>query len=167
MTVSSILIASDLSDRSDRAVRRGLQLARKLGAKVHLVSVLDDAIPADMMPSLDRRARNQLEAAVAEDGADVRCEIDVRCGDPMRELLSLASGERHELLVVGRHRRREVFDGLRRTTVETAVYHSLKPVLIVVDAVSTDYERILIPGRFLSHLPSGCKPSSERGPRCR
>ncbi len=41
-----LLIATDLSPRSERALARGLRLARQHGAELRVLHVVNDALPA-------------------------------------------------------------------------------------------------------------------------
>ena len=44
-----ILVATDLSTRSDRAVQRALRLGKKLHLPCRVVSVVDDDVPGDLL----------------------------------------------------------------------------------------------------------------------
>ncbi|SIN77091.1 universal stress protein [Vannielia litorea] len=148
MPIKSILIASDLSERSDRAIKRGLMLARSLGAEATLGCIVDDDMPEDMVSERVERSEAHLEASMKELGGGLSCQVAVRVGEPVSRLVSLVNGKHHDLVVVGRHRTREMFDGLRRTTVESVVSQSLKPVLLVAGPVHGPYERVLAPVAF-------------------
>lgn len=43
-----ILVASDLTARSDRAIARGFQLARQLNAELRLLHVVDADLPDEL-----------------------------------------------------------------------------------------------------------------------
>lgn len=146
--MKSILIATDLSERSDRAIKRGLMLARSLGAEATLASVVDDDLPQDMVGARVERTRAHLEASVQELGEGVPCTVSVITGEPVSRLVSLVNGPGHDLVVMGRHRPRAFFDSLRRTTVESVVAQSLNPVLLVSGPVHGPYRKMLAPVAF-------------------
>lgn len=68
MTIRRIMIASDLSERSDRALRRGLSLAAGVNAEVTLVTIVDEAFPVEIADDLLAKCRNHLAAAAARFG---------------------------------------------------------------------------------------------------
>jgi len=148
MTIKSILIASDLSERSDRALQRGLRLAKEVEARVTVTSIIDDATPEAFAGDLVQRGQAHLEACVQALNMDVPCEITVERGDPLTRLVELASSDTFDLLVVGRHRSRGLFDGLSTTTVENVVARSRTPVLMVVAPAAEAYARVLAPVSF-------------------
>lgn len=148
MRIKSILVASDLSARSDRALQRGFLLAGQLDAKVIVVSIVDDTIPENLVADMTDKYRTHLEASAQRLAGNVPCEIRVETGDPITRLVDIVNSAEYDLAVVGRHRNRGFLDGLRRTTVESVVSQSLTPVLMVSDPVHAGYERVLAPVAF-------------------
>ena len=71
MSVKTILVATDSSSRSDRAVRRATLLAKELGASLSLVHVVDDDQPGRIVD-----AEREAAAAVLHDQARSLREID-------------------------------------------------------------------------------------------
>lgn len=148
MTIGSILIASDLSARSERAMQRGFRLARGLGAKALLVSVVDDDAPAEIVAAAEARTRAHLDAPAAALAEGVPHEIRVERGDPVPTLLRIAHGGGVDLAVFGRHRSRGAFDGLRPTSVESMVSLCRIPALIAAGPVHGEHARTLAPVAF-------------------
>ena len=148
MRIKSILIASDLSARSDRALQRGFLLASELGARVSVVSIVDDSDPEGLTTDLAGKCRAHLEASANSMAGDVTYEIRVETGDPIARLVDIVNSAEFDLVVVGRHRDRGFLDGLRQTTVESVVAQSLTPVLLVTDPVHASYGRVLAPVAF-------------------
>ena len=148
MLIQSLLIASDLSERSDRAMRRGFLLAAETGAKVKVFSVVDDAVPEWLVAELEEKSRKLLEATASSVGTNVEYEIVVERGDPITKLVEIVNTGDSDLVVVGTHRSRGLFDGLRQTTVESVICQSLKPVLLVVAPANSPYGRVLAPVSF-------------------
>lgn len=148
MPFNSLLILSDLSIRSDRAVRRGLGLAASHGAKVTLFSVVDDGLPEDVQRYMKDKATAHLTAAAKAEGEGVACEIVVETGDPMALLLQVINRPGFDLVVAGRHRARGLLDGIRPTTIEKLVSCALAPVLIASEQPFTTYEKVLAPVAF-------------------
>lgn len=148
MLIKSILIASDLSARSDRALQRGFLLAKELGARVRVLSVIDDSIPENLAAELLERCRVHLEASAKSLAGDVPFEVQVEIGDPIPRLIDAVNSADVDLVVAGRHRDRGILDGFRQTTVESVVEKSFTPVLLVTDPVHGGYGRVLSPVAF-------------------
>ncbi|MEM8751414.1 MAG: universal stress protein [Pseudomonadota bacterium] len=140
-----ILVASDLSHRSDRAVGRGVALARAHRAGLTLCHVVDEAMPAEIAKKVEAEARESLDRfARSRAGADeVQIEVKTAIGDPVTDVCRIASEVGAELFVVGSHRARMFFDGFRETTVERLIRLSEAPCLLVAEAADHDYERVL------------------------
>lgn len=147
MTIRRIMIASDLSERSDRALRRGLSLAAGVNAEVTLVTIVDEAFPVEIADDLLAKCRNHLAAAAARFGGP-SCEVRVEIGDPTRRLVEMTHEAGCDLVVVGRHRDRGLLDEWRPTTVERVVAHAQTPVLLVVTPGEGAYQKVLAPVAF-------------------
>lgn len=164
MSIEHILIASDLSERSDRALRRGLSLAAALGVEVTLVSIVDEAYPPEIAENLSAACREHLEAAATDFAPGRPCRIVVEIGDPTRRLVEIVNDGRFDLVVVGRHRDRGLLDGWRPTTVERVVAHSRAPVLLIRTAGAGVYQRVLAPVAFSRACRRAVDTASEIGP---
>lgn len=142
-TPAPIVVASDLSDRSDRAIKRAFRVARRLRRPLILFSVVDDAMPEDIAKGLEDRARAVLKrtAESLNDGVDYVLQIDI--GDPTTSILDEIARMDPFLLVMGVHRPRGLLDGLRETTMQRIVRYSNCPVLLVSDPAEHDYATVL------------------------
>jgi nucleotide-binding universal stress UspA family protein len=129
VTLSTVVVATDLSRVSTRPVEVGIDLARRLSARLLLLNVLDlgrlsglgrhdrvDQARAEREPlllDLVRRARE----------AGVEAEYLLFQGSPVEAISDAATSEGAEMIVVGTHRRSgpgrmllgSVSDGLART----------------------------------------------------
>lgn len=146
--MKSILVATDLSERSDRAVRRALRLARSEGALCHVLHVVDEVLPVEMAGRLREDAQARLVRFVETNKGDARAEISVLVGDPMQAIPEQARRVDAELVVLGLHRRRAILDRLRETTMERLVRMMQVPVLLVKDTADHDYASALVPVSF-------------------
>ncbi|MCB1358396.1 MAG: universal stress protein [Maritimibacter sp.] len=164
MQIKSILIATDLSARSDRALQRGFLLAGELGARVRVVSIVDDSVPEGLTQDLAAKCRAHLEASAQSMAGEVPYDIQVEIGDPITRLVDLVNSAEVDLVVAGRHRDRGLLDGLRQTTVESVVARSLTPVLLVTDPVHGSYDRVLAPVAFSSACSRAVKTALSIAP---
>ncbi|NSX55634.1 universal stress protein [Parasulfitobacter algicola] len=143
--IKHIMATTDLSARSDRAVRRAIKLAQTQQAKLTVLCVLDNAMPDDMLDPLVGKARTTLERLIAGAVQDTPLDHDIiiQQGDPTTEILQTTVNTNADLLVMGIHRPRPFFDSLRETTVQRIVRQTDCPVLMVKDAADHDYEKIV------------------------
>lgn len=128
-----LIVATDLSERGDRALQRAFILASGLGAKLTIATVVDDSLPGSIAETMARAAEAELARIVAAHplAASVPHEIRVARGDPALAIAALAAAERADLLVLGVHRDRPLADLFRETTMERIVRQVGCPVLLV------------------------------------
>ncbi|NKX44848.1 universal stress protein [Roseicyclus persicicus] len=142
----TIMVATDLSERSDRALDRAVMLARAHDARLSVVSAVDGAYPPALRDEFTARVRQHLDHA--RPGDDVVTTIHVEAGDVVEILLRHLNGPEVDLAVLGVHRTRTFLDGLRQTTMERLVQGVRKPVLLVRDLATGPYARALVPVSF-------------------
>lgn len=98
--VKIILVPTDFSPASKRALRYACKLADALGASLHIIHVLENPFthgafggmyappPGDLLEELDRRTRAELESQLsAEDKAKYSAVFLLRAGAPAHEIL--------------------------------------------------------------------------------
>ena len=140
-----ILVATDFSTRSDRALRRATLIAKRVGASLTLVHVADGDRSKRLIDAELDAARSLLEQTAYslrhEDkvAAEARVEID----DVDSGILHSAAEIAADLVILGPHRSRlrDVFVG---TKVERVVRRSRFPLLVAVQPPSGPYRRALL-----------------------
>jgi len=141
-----LLVPTDFSPRSDRALRRAVLLARQIRAELALLHVVDE----DRAVSLVEAERREAEALLTEMAATVEsedrvgCRWQVRGGDAFAGILEAADELDPLALVLGpprRHLLRGVFTG---TTAERVIRQSRRPVLVANGVPAAAYRRILL-----------------------
>lgn len=141
-----IMVATDLSSRADRAMRRAALAAAGAGAELLILFVVDDDQPATMVEA-ERREATALLARAAEGLPELRAvttRLLVEAGDPFDVILRAAEEEDCDLVVLGEHRRRLLRDMLVGTTVERVIRLSRRPVLMVNALPDGPYRRVLM-----------------------
>lgn len=143
--IKHILVATDFSTRSDRAIRRATLLAKQLEASLTLAHVVDDDQPPHLI-EIHVNACNQVlteNARTITNFDGVATNMKIVTGDAYSGLLRAAEECSADLIVVGPHRRsiRDVFVG---TTAERTVAHSTVPVLMAAGIPSALYDRALV-----------------------
>jgi nucleotide-binding universal stress UspA family protein len=140
--MTGILVAHDLSERSDAALMRGAALARKLGEPLRVVAAVDEETPADLLSRRLSETEDWLKAALKRAGAEGT--VAVQPGRPEEVIPAEAHGSGASLIVLGRHRPRTWFDGLRTTTLDRVLRQTRIPALIVAAPRVADYESLLV-----------------------
>jgi nucleotide-binding universal stress UspA family protein len=143
--MKKILIATDLSARSDRALRRAAVLAEALKASLDIVHVVEDTMPEAAVGPYEEAARTAIEKLVATVPAaeHVKPAITFVRGQGYRALLEHAARVHADLIVLGitRHTVHELFRG---TTAERIVRVGQTPVLMAKDPANEPYSRVLL-----------------------
>lgn len=139
----TIIAASDLTARSDRATDRALLLAKEWAAPLVLLHVVEgDWSDA----AVEERAIEALETVLESDAS--LAEIIVRRGEVQREIIRLAQERSAALIVTGVARSNNVRDFFLGTAVDHLVRHSSVPVLVVKRRARRSYRRILVATDF-------------------
>ncbi|MCP4781035.1 MAG: universal stress protein [Hyphomicrobium sp.] len=143
--MKKLLMATDLSARSDRALQRALALAHQLGATLEVIHIVSDTVPVSIAEQYQASARTTIEQLLASLplAANVKPEIAIIRGHDYEEILYHAQETGAELIVLGitRHIAYELFRG---TTAERIIRIGDLPVLLVKDPVARNYERVLV-----------------------
>jgi nucleotide-binding universal stress UspA family protein len=148
--VQRLIVATDFSERSDRALRRATLLARQYAASLGLVHVVDDDQP-ERIVAIERREAEQLLSELAEtvrqsDG--IPCAAEVVLADPFEGIVRAAEAARPDVLVIGPHRRQVLRDVFVGTTAERTLRAAGCPVLMANAPPVGRYRRILLATDF-------------------
>lgn len=143
--MKTFVVATDLTERGDRAVRRAFALARLNGARLIVVTVVDGDLPAELSKVYAAGAERMLTEIVAADpdAGAVPHHTRLLRGDSGEAVATLAATERAQLLILGIHRQRPFADGLRDTTAQRILRQSPCPVLVVRNPVTGPYHGIV------------------------
>ncbi len=138
-TASTLLLATDLSPASEASTERALDLARRLGAAILAVSVIDPGalrLPGGRFGArVDQvRATREREAqALVRRGREAGVPVTflIWQGDPGEVIVEAARSEGVEMIVVGSHGRRGVERALLGSVSDHVVRNAPCPVLVV------------------------------------
>ncbi|MBJ6373282.1 universal stress protein [Sedimentitalea arenosa] len=143
-STAPILVASDMSSRSDRAMQRAFRLGAQMGRKVIAFSVLDDAMPMDILEETLERAQARLTRFADSLAGDHPHEAHAVIGDPTSDILAMIDKTGTDLLVLGAHRPRAFLGELRETTMQRIVRNTRCSVLLAQDTCDHDYDKIIL-----------------------
>ena len=142
----NIIVATDFSTRSDRAIRRGLLLAKASKTALTLVHAVDDDQPQHLIDMESAQARLLLEAQADTlhklDGVDASHRIVL--GDPFTSIAAAAEEEGSDILIVGPHRRQLLKDIFVGTTAERIIRTCRAPVIMANATPVAPYKHILV-----------------------
>ncbi|RDD62485.1 universal stress protein [Ferruginivarius sediminum] len=144
--MKSILVATDFSERSDRALRRATMLAKQTGAALSLIHVIDDDQPERIVES-ERDAASQLlyeQSATLRNMDGVTCDTQVILGAPFAGIVQAVGDRTPDLLVIGPHRRQALRDMFIGTTAERTIRSVACPVLMANSPPVGSYRNVLL-----------------------
>ena len=132
-----ILIPTDGSELAGKAVQHGMALAKLIGAKVTLLTVLPpEMITTDTQMNEIRKERMQKDAeeilgAVVMQAAGFACEtIQVEHEDPYQAIIDTADSKGCDLIVMASHGRRGISAIVLGSETVKVLTHCKIPVLV-------------------------------------
>ena len=159
--VETILVATDLSDDSLRALAYVLPLAERFEAAVHLIHVYDPEVqhflsPGELAGHWQLEMRRRFSRVITPD----ECHI-VR-GRPWQEITATAEELKADLIVTATHGRTGLKHFLLGSTAEKIVRHAHCPVLVVRDHAGAGRipRTILVPVDFSDCAEEGARYAS-------
>ncbi|WP_326543160.1 universal stress protein [Pseudorhodoferax sp.] len=156
-----VLLATDLSPRSDRALDRALLLARSWRVPLVALTVVPTGAGLVTHPVLalssdavaQRAARRQAERRLRADLADATVPpiVHVEQGEVTSTVLAVAQAERCGLIVTGVARHEALARMLLGSTVETLARRAPLPLLVVRERARQGYTQVLVTTDFSEH----------------
>jgi len=145
LALKRILVPTDFSEESLKAIRYAIRFAEQFAASVTLVHVFEPiTYPVDMgyvpvamqthWDSLRASASQRLEGLAKQElKASVQGDTIVRCGSAFNEIVTVAKDLNIDLIIIATHG----YSGLKHlvmgSTAERVVRHAPCPVLVVRD----------------------------------
>ena len=140
--LSNILIPTDFSEHSERAGEYACELARRFGAAIHLLHVIESPImampspgaplPDALLRDLQGDAEKQLHTWLSDQLKEVK-EVTrlVKHGAPFVEIVRYGKDKNVDLIVLGTHGRGGLTHALIGSVAERVVRKAPCPVLTV------------------------------------
>lgn len=175
---ANILLATDLSSRSDRALERSLQLAREWHVKLHILHVIPEETGFGMpsrtweapwreMDEQREQVAHQLRQDIGTASREVEIQTHVERGSPGEIILSIAERENCDLIVSGVARNETLGRRLLGDTVDHLLRETKVPVLVVRNRVHGAYEEVLSATDFSPASAEALQRALELFPRSR
>ncbi|MFT7087959.1 MAG: nucleotide-binding universal stress UspA family protein [Rickettsiales bacterium] len=142
--MKKILVATDLSSRSDRAVLRAVKLAKELEAKLIIVHTIDNETERGLIEDVKESAKKEINICLKNKIKNLKPEIKICVGSAFSEILKTATEEDVDLIVLGLHRHTDADHPMIGNVIERLLELSHKPLLVVKDRHEEDYTKILV-----------------------
>lgn len=143
-----ILVATDLSPRSDRAIARGYALAQQQKAEMSILYVVDADLPAELKTHSIEWARAALakEAEIQAAKTGVKATLEVLAGHAKTDIARHAMAIKADLILLGIHN--EAAQPTRRSFAATTAGQIVKstrlPILLVKNEAAQPYGQVVI-----------------------
>ena len=140
MNINKILIATDFSVESDRAIEHGIKLAGATNAEIFLLHVVKENKEAE-------RAKLKMSKQVDGKIGNLTVSSVVRVGNFVSEIGHAAAEVGANLIIMGTHGPKGLFQTVTGGDAMKVVSHSEKPFIVVQDKgiKDTGYDDILVP----------------------
>jgi nucleotide-binding universal stress UspA family protein len=148
MSFKHIVVATDFSDCSQRALDLALEIAAKFESKLTLVHSWEAPsyayasgvfVMTDLIAPIEQAAASLLDIATTELKTRMpTAESMIRCGVAWEEILAAASLVHADLIVLGTHGRRGLHRALLGSVAEKVVRLATVPVLAAHGARSSE-----------------------------
>jgi nucleotide-binding universal stress UspA family protein len=146
-TLDHVLVATDFSASASAAVDYAATLARRAGARLHLVHVLEEPFVTSgpyqwHMPDTPARREGRYQQALARLSKDAAAvskaaltpTIEVRCGEVTRSIVEAAIDYGADVIVLGTRGRAGLRHLFGRGTAERLQRLAGRPIMMVRDA---------------------------------
>ncbi|MHB1390994.1 MAG: universal stress protein [Thermoleophilia bacterium] len=153
--VKKILVATDGSERAEKASEIAIELAQACGAEFFIISVVDSGSPRsamdldpDAMKEIvednnysdvekiidDKKApewQNCARVSEAAHAAKLTVACDVRMGNPAEEIIDFAREKGADLIVLGSHGRSHLGNAVMGSVTTAILHKGDLPVLVI------------------------------------
>lgn len=142
MPIQTILLATDLSARCDRATERAISLAQHWNARLHVLTVID--------PVVDDAKAVELAEAEARRNTGIRLKgysdaiVHVQIGAVEARVADLAREVNADLIVTGPSGTQWLGQTILGGTLKFLMRRAHVPVLLVKKPVTRDYRRVMV-----------------------
>jgi nucleotide-binding universal stress UspA family protein len=142
ITLKKILVPTDFSEHSAKAVLYGAELAKKFGAELHLMHAVEMTplmygegayVTPETDAEIEAFAAKQLEKLVVDSGDNLKVVRKIQHGHPFVETVRYAKENDIGLIVIGTHGRGAIAHMLLGSVAEKVVRKAPCPVLVVRD----------------------------------
>lgn len=142
---TSILVPTDFSEFSDRAIRQAVDIAEQNKAKIYLLHVVDKlqqcsvdyCIAPEILQQIqldsekEAKQKMQKETEKITQATSIDVTFDVKFGVPFEEILREQQERKADLIVIASHGRTGILKSLIGSVAERVMREAKCPVLLV------------------------------------
>jgi universal stress protein E len=143
--VEGVLVATDFSQSSAPAIRRGGLLARRLGAPLRILHVVDSdhgRVQGARVEAFDLLAR---QGGALKDIAGIEWDTCIAEGQVGEQIARTGDDIHAAVTVIGRHRYRWLHDFFLSGAAERIIKATSRPLLLANLIPSGEYRKLLVP----------------------
>lgn len=130
--IKRVVVATDLSEQATKTTNYALGLAKQFGASLTLVHVFEPKQIEFTTPQVNEHfesARHYAEVALLNEFEEIEqtysnCGWEFRVGEPVKQIVSMATTLNADLLVIGRHHH-NLLAGLFGADVAPRILHAV------------------------------------------
>lgn len=140
-----ILVPTDFSECSEKALQQAMELAKEFGSKIHLLHVtlhdaehmpmffLDDEKIREVKTHMAEYSQQQMQSKINKflSGTDIKYEVHERTGAPYDEILKLADKLKVDLIVISSKGKNALEEIIFGSTTEKVVRKAKCSVFVV------------------------------------
>ncbi|TKB27415.1 universal stress protein [Desulfopila sp. IMCC35006] len=148
--MKNILLATDLSTETNRALGRAVHLASTLAAKLHVVHICPvyafsskKKTTISLKQDAEETLKNALAAVKGLKKSQTSLTV-IEGGETFAEIIDQAKKVKAGLIVMGIHGKVKLIDMFVGTTIERVIRKGMTPVLMVRDKPSAGYGKVLV-----------------------
>lgn len=142
----TILMATDLSARSDRALERAVSLAEQHKARLVILNIIDEDLPSSVQERVHDATLKEIQNSLDRvDGAEALSpSVEAIAGKDYRDILDHADAIAADLIVMGIHRNEAGNKPIAGTTMERVIRKGRQPVLVVPNRTQGVYKNVAV-----------------------
>lgn len=152
--INRILVATDLSDKSEMALKRAFLLAKEWSSELFILHVAKKSFFGDFIVknikkdksglSIEKEAEHMLDKKVQSFlNEDITINLAVVSGSSATEILDFINKNKIDFLVLGAHGDYFFHDWFLGSTAENVIRYSPCPILIVKNKSTRHYHKII------------------------
>lgn len=145
-TPKTILMATDLSARSDRALERAVSLAEQHKARLVILNIIDEDLPSSVQDRVRDATLKEMQSSLDRvQGAEALSpSVEAIAGKDYRDILDHADAIAADLIVMGIHRNEAGNKPIAGTTMERVIRKGQQPVLVVPNRTQGIYKKVAV-----------------------
>ncbi|MGI9534200.1 MAG: universal stress protein [Thermodesulfobacteriota bacterium] len=144
--MKNLLIATDLTPRSDRALYRAFKLAADYNYNLHILHVVDEDLPDKIADMVRNDAIESLEEQIRPYKRKIKNKVNIKVAiaKHYEAILSEAEKIKAKVIVLGTQKDITLKEFFIGSTAERVIRSANIPVLVVKSASQKKYKRVLV-----------------------